>query len=198
MKISVETEWWASANLPREQKSSPRAHWVKLYPITSTARGLYPWPALPHQGNRSTRPRVPPKGGDPILTPSQAPPAPGLLPGLRGCTAPPELAPVWGRHCGPQAVGQPQLAGLKAQLTASPSHGGRSPGVMASAYLPQQCRACSLWLTTSDGLPEAEPRDPAATPSPFLSPSHNPAPSAGPDAVVQRAGLMLWATSLGK
>ena len=60
---------------------------------------------------------------------------------------------------------------------------------------PRRCRTCSLRLTTSHGLPEAEPRDPAATPSPFLSPSHNPAPSTGPDAVAQRAGLTLWAAT---
>lgn len=43
------------------------------------------------------------------------------------------------------------------------------------------CFACSLWLTTSHGLPEAEPRDPAVAYSPFLSLQHNSLISRGSD-----------------
>lgn len=61
----------------------------------------------------------------------------------------------------------------------------------AFASQPQRCCACCLWLTTSHGLPEAEPRDPATTPSPFLSPSHSPDASAGPDTVARSAACCL-------
>lgn len=120
----------------------------------------------------------------------------GLLPGVPGRPAPLEPAPGQGRDRDTWAVGQPQW---EAQGSGSP----RSQTTGDSALKPwrvlasphQRCRACSLRLTTSHGLPGAEPRDPAVTPSPFLSLSHSPAPSAGPDTAAQRAGLTLGAAA---
>lgn len=63
--------------------------------------------------------------------------------GVRDCTAPPEPAPGWGRNHNTQAVGQPQWRGSEERVTASPSRGGRSPGVVASACLPTPALPCA-------------------------------------------------------
>lgn len=115
---------------------------------------------------------------------------------VHGHPAPLEPVPGQGRDRDTQTVGQPQR---EAQRSGSPCAQtmGDSPlepwRVLASPH--QRCRACSLRLTTSHGLPGAEPRDPAVTPSPFLSPSHNPALSTDPDTAAQRADLTLGAAA---
>lgn len=147
-------------------------------------------------GDRKTHPECHPRVGTLPPTPSWVlrASALGLLPGVPGCPAPLEPAPGQGRDRDTWAVAQPQW---EAQGSGSPRSQttGDSPlkpwRVLASPH--QRCRACSLRLTTSHGLPGAEPRDPAVTPSPFLSLSHSPAPSAGPDTAAQRAGLTLGA-----
>lgn len=147
-------------------------------------------------GDRKTHPECHPRVGTLPPTPSWVlrASALGLLPGVPGRPAPLEPAPGQGRDRDTWAVGQPQR---EAQGSGSPRSQttGDSPlkpwRVLASPH--QRCRACSLRLTTSHGLPGAEPRDPAVTPSLFLSLSHSPAPSAGPDTAAQRAGLTLGA-----
>lgn len=144
---------------------------------------------------------MPPRGGDPIPVPvpdtqlraacssySQgvwalpAPPEPALVAG----TMPPRL---WG-SCGAGLVANTTLLRGSGRTVPEPRDTVLLGSGQAFASLVWCCLACSLWLTTSHALPEAEPRDLAATPSPFLSPSHNPASSAGPDATAQSAGIV--------
>lgn len=62
-----------------------------------------------------------------------------------------------------------------------------NPGERCPPHPARRCRACSLRLTTSPGLPEAEPRDPAATPLPSSPLSTTPRLAQAP-ALARRAG----------